>query len=75
MPRKQTPIPPLQDNIRRGTDGSISAKPDRYGLSLSLWALCVALVVMMIWFILESSFAKCSVPVTEPDRMSGLPEA
>jgi hypothetical protein len=49
---------------------SPSAKADRYGIGLSLSVLGVALVLMVIWFISEPSFAKCSVLATEPDRMS-----
>src|ERR1700722_18832255 len=49
---------------------SPSAKTDRYGLGLSLSVLGVALVLMVISFISEPSFAKCSVLATEPDRMS-----
>jgi hypothetical protein len=49
---------------------SPSAKADRYGIGLSLSVLGVALVLMVIWFISEPNFAKCSVLATEPDRTS-----
>jgi hypothetical protein len=64
--------PPPEDNDKSGVlqANSPSAKADRYGIGLSLSVLGVALVLMMIWFISEPSFAKCSVLATEPDRTS-----
>ena len=64
--------PPPEDNDKSGVllADSPSAKADRYGICLSLSVLGVALVLMVIWFISEPSFAKCSVLATEPDRLS-----
>jgi hypothetical protein len=69
-PKADDPPPEDDDESDVLLADSPSAKADRYGLGLSLSVLGVALVLMVISFISEPSFAKCSVLATEPDRMS-----
>jgi hypothetical protein len=62
--------PPPEDDDESGVLLADSAKAERYGLGLSLSVLGVALLLMVISYISEPSFAKCSVLATEPDRIS-----